>query len=414
MKTPKPLILFTRSALIASLALIPTVASATTKAASTVNKERDFVWYCQSGEATAAQQHTVKVLFELADMDYDTEKCEDAFEALRYRSYVALPAAGISDLAPLSGFSRINFINAPGNKIASLKGLEGLPGLKKLWLPDNAFTSFPSLANFPKLNNLVLHSNPISSLESVTAYPALQTLRMNGTQIKDYSPLAKLNVSWLELGDTKHPEALATLPELPTVLVANLSGNGLIDFSRFKAFPKVGTIVARRNNIASLKGLESFDPIPTELDLADNMLVSVDSPKVLAKLGSIDFSLNPIEDFSFLAQLKDDILSLKLSGTAFDDWSLIARFMPTIYRLSLDDTPLAAITAKSDGEEWQNVHRMELRGIQVKSFAAFKNIAAPKLRRFEGPSLEGATTATCPIEGVPAAVGSYCESQIGR
>lgn len=398
----------TRFALIACLAL------PTTLAAQESERDRDFLWYCQSGQATAAQTHTVKVLFELADMDYDPRKCEDAFEALRYRSYVALPAAGISDLAPLSGLSRVNFINAPSNKIASLKGLVGLPELKKLWLPENAFTSFPSLASFPKLNNLVLHDNPISSLENVTVHPALQTLRMNGTKIKDYSPLARLNISWLELAGTKYPAALATLPELPTVRVVNLSGNGLRDFSRFKAFPKVGTIVARRNNITRLKGLESFDPIPTEIDLADNMLAQVDSAKVLAELTSLDLSLNPITDFSFLVQLKDDILSLNLSGTAFADWSLIARFMPSIYRLSLNDTPLAAITAKSAGEEWQNVHRVELRSTKMKSFAAFKAISAPRLRRFEGPDLDGATPATCPIEGVPAAVASYCESQIGH
>lgn len=421
MKNPNLLTSLYPLALIAGLTLSAgtwATAQASSKESPKESPDRDFLWYCQSGEATPAQQHTVRVLFDLADMDYDVALCEEAFDTLSYRSYVALPDRELTDLAPLSGFERVNFIDAPGNKIASLKGLVNLPSLKKLWLPDNEFKSFPNIAKFPKLNNLVLHNNPIESLANVLKHPSLQTLRMNGTQIRDYSPLAKLNISWLELGNTKYTDALSTLPQLPNVRVANLSGNGLTDFSRFKAFPKVGTIVARQNNIASIKGLESFDPIPTTIDLADNMLERIDSPKVLQSLGSIDFSHNPIKDYSFLTELKDDILSLKLDGTTFNDWSLIARFMSSIYNLSLRDTPVAAITLKGNSasrtEEWHNIHRLDLRDTGITSFTPFKAISAPKLRRFDGPTLEGATEATCPTAGVPDVVGYYCQDQIGR
>lgn len=395
-------------ALFCGLALVAGVGRAEVQQA-----DKTFLWYCQSAEATADQKHTVRMLFQLADMDYDVAACDEAYEALSRYSYIALPNSDIKDIAPLSGLDGVDFINLPGNSVAELSGLVDVPRLKKLWLPNNELTEFPDISRFPELNNLVLHGNPISSLAKVSAHPSLRTLRMNGTAIKDYSPLSKLNVSWLELAQSRHPEALSTLPQLPSVIVANLSGNGLTDFARFKAFPKVETIVARGNQISSLKGLESFESIPSNLQLASNKLTQVDSVKVLKGLASIDFSYNPIEDFSFLTQLKDEILSLNLDGTTFADWPLIARFMPKIYKLSLNNTPLATIPAPSSPIEWTNIYRLALEGTKVTSFTAFTAITADKLRRFEGPDLEGATEATCPTAGVPDAIGSYCQGQIG-
>lgn len=396
--------------------LLPGIGKAQQPSAPTELGDKDFIWYCEAKEATEDQRYTVRMLFQLAEMDYDPANCREAFDTLARFSYIALPNSDIKDLAPLSGLDGVDFINAPGNSIKSLDGLINVPELRKLWLPDNELSEFPDISRFPSLNNLVLHNNPITTLAKLSAHPALRTLRMNATHIKDYSPLAKLNVSWLELGHTRYPEALSTLPQLPTVIVANLSGNGLTDFSRFKAFPKVETIVANKNSISDLKDLASFDPLPTNLQLTHNKLAKLDSKKdskkVFANLGSIDFSHNPMTDFGFLAELKDEILSLKLDGTAFADWSLISRFMPHLYQLSLNGTPLAEIPAPKGSQEWSNVFRMELVDTKVRSFAAFKSIKAPKLRRFEGPVLDGATEESCPTADVPDAISRYCEIQI--
>lgn len=388
--------------------------SLTPVATSASVDSRDFPWYCQSDEATAAQKHTVGLLFDLAGIENKVENCEEAFDTLSRYSYIELKASDIEDLAPLSGLERVNFINAPDNKVASLAGLNNLPKLKKLWLSGNAMTEFPAIDGFPLLNNLVLNGNPIATLTAVTAHPRLQTLRMSGTAIKDYAPLAKLKVSWLQLANTKHPEALATLPEMPTVMVADLSGNALVDFGRFKVFAKVDTIIARSNSITSLKDLEAFESKPSNLQLAGNTIEYVDSPAVLQGVASLDLSDNPLADFTFLAPLRDELNSLNLSGTSFDDGALIARFMPHIYQLDLSRTPLSTLPILGPfPTEWPNVYVLKLQETKITSFAPFKSIKAPKLRRFEGPALNGATEATCPTGGVPDLIAGYCQEQIG-
>ena len=120
----------------------------------------------------------------------------------------------VSTLTPLAGLKSLRWLRLPGNEIRSLAGLESLSRLGVLDLTDNAVSSLEPLSSVLSLYRLYLNGNTISDLAPLSGLTRLQDLYLNDNKISGLGPLAQLRLSELDLGNNNVSD-LAELGRLP-------------------------------------------------------------------------------------------------------------------------------------------------------------------------------------------------------
>jgi internalin A len=130
-----------------------------------------------------------------------------------------------TNLAPLSGLTRLRVLVASENGISDITPLSGLTGLQALSLEVNLITDIGPLKDLPELQMLFLMQNRISDLPVFSA-PALTSLNLRDNDIEDISSLVTSNLPSLFTLDIPHnplgqdaydiyiPQLLASHPEL--------------------------------------------------------------------------------------------------------------------------------------------------------------------------------------------------------
>lgn len=373
-------------------------------------KEKDFMWYCTSDEATEQQKFTVYEMMRSVDLDPEAADCQTAYDKINELDYILLTYTPIEDLSPISGFAKVETIIAMGTSITNLDGVTGLPNLTNLRLDETLITEFPDLARFPKVRVVSFYDSNLASLDRVGTAPNMSFLYVSGTNVADFSPLIEAkSLEWLFADDLGKPSALETLPSLPNLNSISVNGNGLTSLAGFNRFPKLFGITSIGSSIDSLDGLEGLTDL-SSIELAGNKLRKIQNGEVLKEVDQIDFSHNPLEEFSFLKLLHKDLSSVDLSYTDFDDITAFYSYRESMMKLVLNGTNVREIPA--DFSDWPNLTILELMDTKITSFAAFKGIKAPRLIKFEGPILKVATEENCPTVNVPEGIKNYCELQI--
>lgn len=373
-------------------------------------KEKDFMWYCTSDEATEQQKYTVQEMMRGADLDPETTDCQTAFNKINKLGYISINFKPIEDASPASGLDNVKSLFARGTSFTNMDGVTGLPNLVQLRLDRSLMAEFPDFTRFPKFERVSFYSSNISSLDRVGTAPNLKYLGLTGTNVSDFSPLSKAeSLKALLVDELANPAALGTLPSVPRLMYISVNGNGLTSLERFKSLPKLSGITAIGNSIDSLDGLEGLEEL-TSLKLAENKIRKLKNREVLKKIAEIDVSHNPLEDFSFISLLREDLGVVDLSYTDFDDIPAFYRYREHLTRLALNGTRISEIPA--DFGDWPSLETLELMDTSITSFAAFKGIQAPNLTKFEGPMLKKATEENCPTVDVPEGVKTYCKLQI--
>ncbi|HEY4221777.1 MAG TPA: hypothetical protein VGO62_10545, partial [Myxococcota bacterium] len=128
------------------------------------------------------------VLANVADEPDNGTAIRDAF----FEETVLLAAdKGITDIAPLVRFARLNYASVSGNSIADLAPLAaGMPLLDSLTIDRNRVTSLAPLANLPLLARFSCTSNQVTSLAGLESVSPLRKLDVARNAVVDLAPLA--------------------------------------------------------------------------------------------------------------------------------------------------------------------------------------------------------------------------------
>ena len=116
--------------------------------------------------------------------------------------FLHLSTNKISDVTPLSGLTKLTGLLLSNNQITDISPLAELTNLKNLWLNGNQIIDISPLTALTNLTLLGLNGNQITDtdLNLLTVFTNLTNLRLNDNQITDISPLAELtNLKWLSL-----------------------------------------------------------------------------------------------------------------------------------------------------------------------------------------------------------------------
>ena len=139
----------------------------------------------------------------------------------------------IASLSPLAGLDRLDVLFASGNLITDLTPLEDLSRLTTLWVSANPLTDISPLVRLDQLRTLSIggHRHRIARPELVGELTSLEELRAPKLGVTDLSFLSGLS-ALRELTIADNPVAdLAPLGDLPYLRNVDVSGTGVSDLS---------------------------------------------------------------------------------------------------------------------------------------------------------------------------------------
>lgn len=393
------------------VAAIAAALSAAPAAFATQDVEKDFVWYCESDEATKEQKITVSALYDAIGLSKDTTPCKDAMDVLANVAQVEMPGKNVSDLAPFTGIAFIETLDLSNNQVANLATLPDLPQLLTLKLASNKLTKLPDFSRFPKLEYLSLSHNAISSIDNTAGFSNVQSLFIAGLGISDLGFLTKLSkLRELGLGSYESPAVLDTLPKLDRLSAIEVTNQKLTNLDFLKKTPQVSSLNVSGNQIKDLGPISSLRRL-SDLDVSNNAIAEIATGVLPRRLGSLALGANPIKDFGFLKKVSgvSGVLSLTdLEALRWSDLSHLVRYVRT--NLDLSRSHLTSIDLRGNGPvEWQ-MRNLHLKDSKIKSLAPFKRISIPMLRGFSGPAMENKTEENCPTTDVPGLVSEFCAS----
>ena len=202
----------------------------------------------------------------------------------------------VSDLSPLAGLTKLEYIDANANRISDLSPLAGLPNLK-------AFHSW--------------HNPDISDLSPLVG---LTIIDICGANISDLSPLTRAtNLKELYLASSNISD-LSPLRNLTGLTRINFEDNKISDILPLAGLTNLKWIVLSENAISDLSPLKNLTEL-THVNLGDNSILSDISPLAeLTDLEWVNLELNAISDVSPLAGLTN-LKWLKLDNNQISDFS---------------------------------------------------------------------------------------------
>jgi hypothetical protein len=98
----------------------------------------------------------------------------------------------ISDITPLAACKALQYIELTGNKVTDVSALGGIQSLTSLYLANNQIKDATSLFKLPKVWTLYLEGNQVNNIAGIGGMKWLSMLSLKGNGVKDISPLEPL------------------------------------------------------------------------------------------------------------------------------------------------------------------------------------------------------------------------------
>lgn len=375
-------------------------------------QQKDFVWYCESEEATAEQKKTVQKIYAESGRDPEKISCQEFMdETKKLSSYViAFEDTDLTDFSPLAGFDNLRKVFcAPCNSDA-IATIPPLPNLIELTIPANYLERIPDLWRFPKLEILDVGENPIRHVHEVDQLKNLKSLFIHQTRIQDLKFLSQLpNLTKLEASSLPKG-AINTLPKLPNLSYFGAASNHIESIDIIRKTPNVVVLGLYSNEIEKFDGIEVLSRLKV-LGIGDNNFKKIPRGSIPKSVTGIYLNGNSLEDFEFIKDLKGTT-QLDLENTGFSDWSLIDHLRPSLIALYLSNNPLPNKSIpQNEREQWPKLEHFEIVNDDVTSLAFFKQFEAPSLYSIEVPYFENKTEENCPTTGVPKPVADFCQDK---
>lgn len=215
-------------------------------------------------------------------------------------NYLTLANESITDLAPLSNLTKLEFLDLNQNyTIEDISPLFSLTNLTKLILYSNPISDISGLGNLTKLKELNLMGTLISEINSLSGLVSLEILTLDcsgtGVSINSIEPLKnliKLKDLFLTAAGIEDISPLKNLVELEYL---NLSFNNLSNISAIAKMKKLTRLYIAFNRIENLDGIKDLENLDF-LDAMNNNIKDISELEYLQKIHLIGLSSNKIED----------------------------------------------------------------------------------------------------------------------
>lgn len=210
--------------------------------------------------------------------------------------------AGFLEVATLEGvqcFPNLVDVWLENSSVSDLGPLAGMTKMEWIRVRSTALTDLGPLATLPVLQFLYLHSDAVLDYTPLAGHPTLQELRAEDTAAVDLEPLAKIpNLQRLWLTGCRLTD-IAGLAGAGALIEINVGDNQITDLSPLAGSTSLETLYAYRNPLAGLTGLEGL-PVLRELNVTESGLTGLVAvaPDSLVWLSAND---NDISDLNPLA-----------------------------------------------------------------------------------------------------------------
>lgn len=155
-----------------------------------------FMELCTSPDSQ--QKHTLSVLAQKVDSEYNAEACALLLEKLGNLREVNLENSRIKDLSPIAYLTQLKKLMLDYNKVEDLSPLESLNRLEKLFLVHNRISDIQPLSQLKGLVYLYLNDNDIADISPLRGLKELKYLYIAHNSISDLSPLSySSRLTWL-------------------------------------------------------------------------------------------------------------------------------------------------------------------------------------------------------------------------
>ena len=244
-----------------------------------------------------------------------------------------------SNLSPLSGLTRLEYLDLGNNVIKDVSVLSGLTRLTYLDLYENIISDVSALSNLTNLTSLDLYNNYISDVSVLSNLTNLETLNLQTNLISDVSVLSNLtNLKTLNLEENLISD-VSVLSNLTNLADLDLEENTISDISvlanlsNLKWLDLYNNVISDASALANLTGLEKLffgtnvisDLTPlsnltnlTDLALSRNVISEVSELSNLTNLERLSLSINTISDFTPLSNLTN-LERLFFAGNTISD-----------------------------------------------------------------------------------------------
>gem|GEM_PF-1882146 len=298
----------------------------------------------------------------------------------------------VVDVGFLQNLKRLSSLNLSENSVTNASGLAGLTNLSSLDLRWNNITNHSSVWSGPtNIQRLHLGGNPLTNAPSLQSLPQLTQLDLNGSGIKDLSPLAGLtNLTYLGL--SRNPitnysvlsgltgvvnlelsgnsiSNLTFLSGLSRLAYADLSYNGITDLSPLLGLTNLNSLVLAGNPLLNYLGLSALTSVSNlwlrnnsisnatfvsslpwlrHLNLDDNRIEDLSPVVGLTNLTGLGLSHNATTNYSSVSGLTN-LTSLRLDGNSISNSGFLSgltklAFLSLEQNRIVDGTPLSALT----------------------------------------------------------------------
>ncbi len=216
--------------------------------------------------------------------------------------YLELANESITDLKPLSGLTKLEFLNLNQNyTIEDISPICNLTNLKKLILYSNPIKDISGIGRLTQLTYLDLLDTPVSNISSLSSLINLETLYFDGAGIEEdfisIIPLADLTkLKYLDIAD-RGIANIKPLENLSELVLLNVSYNNLTEISAVSNMNKLIRLYIRKNKVEDITGIRNLESLDY-LDAADNQIKDISELEYLPNIHLIGLSGNKIEDLS--------------------------------------------------------------------------------------------------------------------
>ena len=280
---------------------------------------------------------------------------------------ITLAENHITDISPLSGLKKLEYLDLENNDISSIAALKDL-SLQTLLLSNNPITTIDALSGMSNLTYLYLEGTAIDSIEHLMSLEGLQELYIRNIPTLDVSEESDAYLVIQSLLDryvlvdfehvdsdnpTAEPDGEIVIFEDENLEALVRDALGVYDRDVYATDMEIlETLSLSYSQISDLTGLEYASNL-RHLYIYGNEITDITPLQGLTKLVHLDMEINNVSDISPLKNLTE-LETLWIDQNPIEDISVLSN-LPNLTTLYLHDTNISSIDTLLDVPSLQYV-----------------------------------------------------------
>ncbi|MCM3443795.1 leucine-rich repeat domain-containing protein [Metabacillus halosaccharovorans] len=328
--------------------------------------ERQIRSYLSLSEDEPITKEGLSTLTNLFALDSQVESLVGLEHAVNLTS-ITMAENHITDISPLSGLKKLEYLDLENNDISSIDALKDL-NLQTLLLSNNPITTIDALSGMSNLTYLYLEGTEIESIEQLERLEGLQELYIRNiptlavSEDSDAYNVIQTLLDRYVMVDFEHLDSDNPTPEPDGDIVAFEDENlealvrdvlGVYDRDVYATdMETLETLSLSYSQIRDLTGLEYASNL-IHLYIYGNEITDITPLKGLTKLVHLDMEINNVSDISPLKNLTE-LETLWIDQNPIEDISVLSN-LPNLTTLYLHETNISSIDTLLDVPSLQYV-----------------------------------------------------------